>query len=44
MRVSLSEIERERRGGYNYYTSAPQKLLERDYPRWAAGHKREPKP
>ena len=30
---SLAEIEIERRSGYNYYTAAPNKLLE-DYPRW----------
>jgi PelA/Pel-15E family pectate lyase len=39
IQYALSEIERERRGGYNYYTTAPQKLLENDYRAWAAKHK-----
>ena len=41
---ALSEIERERRGGYNYYTASPQKLLENDYPAWAAKRRPETKP
>ncbi len=34
IRYSLAEIEAERRTGYHWYTDAPRKLLERDYPRW----------
>jgi PelA/Pel-15E family pectate lyase len=30
----LSEIEQERRSGYNYYMTGPGKLLEEDYPKW----------
>jgi PelA/Pel-15E family pectate lyase len=37
---SYDEVERERRGGYNYYGDWPAKLLEKDYPRWLALHKR----
>ncbi len=36
IRHALAEIERERRVGYAYYTTAPAALLERDYPRWRA--------
>jgi PelA/Pel-15E family pectate lyase len=36
---SLSEIERERRGGYDFYGDWAESLLARDYPRWAAKHK-----
>lgn len=35
----LSEIEAERRGGYAWHSSDPQKFLERDYPRWRKKHK-----
>ncbi|HKS37496.1 MAG TPA: pectate lyase, partial [Verrucomicrobiae bacterium] len=31
---SLAEIEYERRVGYGWYTDAPARLLEEDYPRW----------
>lgn len=31
---NLSEIEVERRTGYAWYVTAPQKLLEKDYPEW----------
>lgn len=30
----LDEVEQERRTGYGWYSSAPQKLLEVDYPAW----------
>jgi PelA/Pel-15E family pectate lyase len=30
----LSEIEHERRIGYNWYTEAPRDLLQKDYPVW----------
>lgn len=36
VRYALAEIEGERRGGYNWYTREPAKLLERDYPQWRA--------
>ncbi len=39
VKSSLAEIEIERRTGYNYYTNAPQKLLEVDYPKWLAKNK-----
>lgn len=42
VRYSLSEIERERRGGYEFYGDWAESLLARDYPRWAAGHKTNP--
>jgi len=38
-RYSLSEIERERRGGYSFYGDWAETLLAKDYPRWAARHK-----
>jgi len=31
---SLAEVEHERRIGYGWYTYAPAKLLEKDYPGW----------
>lgn len=31
---SLAEVEHERRIGYGWYTYAPAKLLEKDYPEW----------
>ncbi len=34
LRNALAEIEIERRTGYQYYTNAPQRLLEVDYPKW----------
>ncbi len=34
IRYRLDEVEPERRGGYNWFTDEPAKLLERDYPRW----------
>ncbi|MBE0556738.1 MAG: pectate lyase, partial [Proteobacteria bacterium] len=34
IKFSLAEIEHERRIGYGWYTDAPAKLLEEDYPRW----------
>ncbi|HXT11094.1 MAG TPA: pectate lyase [Candidatus Angelobacter sp.] len=36
IRYHYSEIERERRGGYNYYGAWPESLLKKDYPRWLA--------
>jgi len=30
----VSEIETERRNGYAWYTSEPNELLEKDYPKW----------
>ena len=44
VRYSLSEIERERRGGYAFYTDAAETLLTRDYPRWIAKHQISPPP
>lgn len=35
-KASLAEIERERRAGYNYYTPAPARLIDVDYPAWRA--------
>ena len=35
---TLAEVEPERRGGYAWHNDAPQKLLERDYPRWRKKH------
>ncbi|MDQ5980726.1 MAG: hypothetical protein QG602_3703 [Verrucomicrobiota bacterium] len=34
----LAEIEPERRGGYAWHSTDPQKFLERDYPRWRKKH------
>lgn len=34
VRDKLSDIEEERRNGYNWYVNSPQELLEKDYPRW----------
>ena len=34
IKYSLAEIEHERRVGYAWYTDAPARLLEEDYPRW----------
>ena len=33
-KYDVSEIEAERRNGYNWYTDAPAKLLNEDYPAW----------
>jgi len=38
-RYSMSEINQERRGGYDYYGDWPEKLLARDYPKWRKKHK-----
>ncbi|MDO8539346.1 MAG: pectate lyase [Opitutaceae bacterium] len=38
IKYSMAEIERERRGGYGWYTERPRALLEQDYPRWAQRH------
>jgi PelA/Pel-15E family pectate lyase len=37
-RYAISEIEHERRNGYNYYTTGPATLIGRDYPRWRTKH------
>ena len=34
VRYALAEIETERRGGYAYYGTWPQALLEEEYPKW----------
>ncbi len=34
VRYSLAEVERERRGAYQWYIDEPARLLARDYPRW----------
>lgn len=34
----LAEVDRERRTGYAWYTNAPQKLIEDEYPKWKAMH------
>lgn len=36
IRYSLAEVEAERRAGYRWYVDDPRRLLERDYPAWAA--------
>jgi PelA/Pel-15E family pectate lyase len=33
-KYDVSEIEAERRNGYNWYTDAPARLLNEDYPAW----------
>jgi PelA/Pel-15E family pectate lyase len=33
---TLAEIENERRVGYAYYVTAPAKLIDEEYPKWAA--------
>lgn len=34
IKYNVSEIESERRNGYRWYTDAPGKLIDRDYPAW----------
>ncbi|MEO6005266.1 MAG: pectate lyase [Opitutus sp.] len=34
----FNEIERERRTGYNYLGTWPERLLDKEYPRWTAQH------
>jgi PelA/Pel-15E family pectate lyase len=34
IKYSVSEIEPERQNGYAWYVSAPNELLEKDYPKW----------
>lgn len=36
IKYEMAQIERERRGGYGWYSERPRELLEKDYPRWAA--------
>jgi PelA/Pel-15E family pectate lyase len=40
IKYSLAEIEHERRIGYNWYTTAPLELLEKDYPAWLKKNKK----
>jgi PelA/Pel-15E family pectate lyase len=39
IKQELSEIEQERRVGYAWYTTAPAKLIEKDYPAWKAAQR-----
>jgi PelA/Pel-15E family pectate lyase len=39
VKYSLAEIEYERRNGYRWYVDLPAKLLDVDYPAWAAKHR-----
>lgn len=39
IRYSLTEIDQERRGGYDYYGTWAANLLARDYPRWRSKHR-----
>lgn len=41
VKYSLAEIERERRGGYGWYSERARDLLEKEYPRWRARVGRE---
>lgn len=34
IKYNVAEIESERRNGYRWYTDAPAKLLDKDYPAW----------
>jgi PelA/Pel-15E family pectate lyase len=34
IKYDVAEIERERRNGYRWYTDAPAKLLNKEYPEW----------
>jgi len=34
IKYSVAEIESERRNGYRWYTDAPAKLIDREYPAW----------
>ncbi|MBI1226682.1 MAG: pectate lyase [Bacteroidetes bacterium] len=36
VKYSLTEIENERRAGYGFYGKWPEKLLEKEYPKWEA--------
>lgn len=36
IKYEMAQIERERRGGYGWYSERPRELLEKDYPQWAA--------
>ncbi|MBC8136444.1 MAG: pectate lyase [Fibrella sp.] len=36
VRYRLEEVEKERREGYNWYTTSPQELLSSEYPAWKA--------
>ncbi len=37
IRYDVTEIEAERRNGYAWYTTAPNKLLDKDYTKWRKG-------
>jgi PelA/Pel-15E family pectate lyase len=39
VKYSLAEIEYERRNGYRWYVDGPAKLLNVEYPAWAARHR-----
>jgi PelA/Pel-15E family pectate lyase len=34
VKYSVTEIEDERRTGYNWYVDAPRKLIQKEYPEW----------
>jgi PelA/Pel-15E family pectate lyase len=38
IRYDVSEIEAERRNGYQWYVSEPNELLNEDHPKWKAKH------
>jgi PelA/Pel-15E family pectate lyase len=38
IKYNYSEVSEERRNGYSWYGSAPQKLIDKDYPKWLAGN------
>jgi hypothetical protein len=38
VKYELSQIEHERRTGYNWYVDEPGKLLNREYPAWKKSH------
>ena len=38
VKYELSQIEHERRTGYNWYVDEPGKLLQREYPAWKKSH------
>ncbi len=40
IKYDVSEIEAERRNGYAWYVSAPNELIEKDYPKWKEKIKR----
>jgi hypothetical protein len=36
IKYNVAEIEDERRNGYRWYTEAPAKLFDKEYPAWLA--------